>query len=411
MANHSNITTDPISPSGPAPRAQACSASMRLGLVKYWNFTGGGTTVLSAPGGHALTLGRTNRSSGASISTTGGWTTEPVLVGTGRPTYNGHGSVAFSGLSLASAGNAITIAARVWLKGGNIQGGVGPLAKAVQILGLGGQYGSGSESGLSLVVPDASLCLTVPTTAGFQLRQWTGSSALTLNLTGATAWPDPMLCILTLERVGSVVNAQLWVNGDAAGPTVALSPALIDLTRITFGDAVESDGSVTEGAIWNRKLQVGEIMGQAFDLTCVYSVGEVDPPPVDPETWPLLNDDGTSSVAPEWVVPLEHTHGVIASAGPARSTRQTHERRPRRYGLRIRLGNGKEALILQEVLRVTRMGAMWTRWRHPKDDPVGPPSTAPRYRVVNAADGTMALTRPNQSAGAVADFTLVLEDV
>jgi len=220
-----------------------------------------------------------------------------------------------------------------------------------------------------------------------------------------------MLVILTLERAAGYVVATAYVNGDAAGEQVATLPSLITLTRVTFGDALESDGSVTEGALWNRKLSYSEIVGQAFDLTCVYGEQGITP---DTEEHPLLNDDGTSSVDPEWIVPLTHTHGVLASEGnPSRHTRAMHERKRRQYGLRIRLGNGREALILKDTLRVTAMGAMWTRWRHPKDDPApsgDPPwKSAPRYRVVNAADASIAVARTG--AGSIADFTLVLEDI
>lgn len=421
MAEHNvNLEGSPIGgvpPAEGARRKQQCSASMRTGLAGYWNFAPSGATTVPAgapPGvSHTLTLGRTSRSSGSSISVTAGWTVEPdppAGMGATRPTFNGHGSTSpLTELSLANPGDGVTIAARFWLKGGNIQGGAGPLAKAVQIFGLAGQYGSGSESGMSVFVPDASLCLNNPPTATFAIRLWSGAAAVMTTLDGSTAWAEPMLVLLTLVRSGANVVCQLYVNGDAAGPSVAIAASAVDLSRITFGDAVESDGSVTEAAVWSRALLANEIAGLAYDLTCVY--GEATNPN-DPEEWPLLNDDGTTAVAPEWLVPLEHGHGVLSSSINDRGNRETrlsHERRPRRYGLRIRLGNGREALILKEVLRTTGMGAKWTRWRHPKDDPAGPPETAPRYIVRNAADGAISLRR--SGGGAIADFTLELEEL
>jgi hypothetical protein len=393
----------------PPPRLQVCTASMRVGLLGYWNFApAGATSILAgAPVGatETLTLARTSRTTGLALPVAGGWTTEPPQPGqgTGRDTFNGFGTATLSGgLSLANNGDALTIAARMYAHGGNVQGG-SPAALPMQIFGLAGQYGAGLESGISLIVPDLSLAVGT-----LRVRQWTGSVAFHYDMTGAAVFLEPLLVVMTIERSGSFIVCTAFINGDAAGIPVSAAAPLIDLSRVTYGDAQFSDGSVSQGALWNRKLAASEIVGMAFDLGCVHGT-QSPPPPIEPEEYPLLNNDGTSAVHPEWIVPLQHGHGAIASVRGIRHTRLTHERRRRRYGLRMRLGNAAEAVVLAETLRVTAHGAKWTRWRHPKDDPPGPVETAPRYVVVNARDGAMALAR--SGGGAIADFTLVLEDL
>lgn len=166
--------------------------------------------------------------------------------------------------------------------------------------------------------------------------------------------------------------------------------------------------------------------GQAVRWTRVW-VEVPDPPaePMPPPTEfggdhtmnPLLDADGFERLcaAPPTVL-IERggaRGGVIASAGPRRETRRTHERTPPVYRVRLEHATPREMDIIRQAITVTRGGSMWTRWRSPDDPPPafkGDVTSAPMYRVLNSGiDGEFGIERGPGGVSAAAE--LVLEKV
>lgn len=414
--------------------AMPCPGELAVGLVHYWNAVNpdpGGTPTNPPTIGGALgylqviitdqpvtdqpvdlQLARTDRVTGATLAVETGWGLEPLINGGRRDTFNGRGTALLpqGTLSLADVGDGVTLAARLWAAGGTIQGGApGPLAKPQQLLGVAGQYNANptQEAGLSVLCPDP--------TAGSpaaRLRQWDGASAAETAFAGAVVpggSSNPFLVVLTLRRTApgpTGIRAVLYVNGSQAGqPIDGVVAQYVALNRVTFGDMLESDNSLTQAAAWKLALSPGLIaqLGESLDcLGFLPPVGGGGPESDDP----LLTEFGETAIHPEWVVPRHDRAGVLATDGPQRHTRRVHEVVPRVYELAIRLGDGRDAELVRRALHVTR-GARPTRWRHPKDDPPGPVSTAPRWLIENA--DAFALERARGAH--VASMTLVLREV
>lgn len=417
--------------------AMACPNSLASCLVQWWDLFspgltqppgGGGTHPSTVPSGGllygssvtiesppVLDLARTNRNTGASLPVEDGWLFEPLINGRQRHSYNGRGTVLMEGLNLSQIGRAITLAVRFWAAGGQVQGApAGPVAKPQQLVGLAGQYQvtPNQEAGLSLVCPD-------PTAGGggpaLKVRQWNAASGTATETTipGATVpggSANPYLLVGVIERHApgpTGIRCTAYVNGAATGtPLAGLAAGDIALTRLTFGDMVESDGSFTQGAIWKRRLEAQEIADLGDNLDCLIGLpplGGGGPGSADP----LLTECGDTAIHPEWVVPRRDLAGVLATTGPQRHARRTHELNPRVYELAIRLGSGHEVELIRQALEVTRGGVLPTRWRHPRDDPGGPPSTAPRWHIVNAEEWNVE--RPK--GGHIGSMRLILQEV
>lgn len=397
--------------------------SISGGLVEFWLLAdpGGpiitGSTVQHQGGEDSptdnidLVLERTDRNTGGFLQVGTGWIDEPV----GAPPkdcFNGRGTAMIPAgvLSVAALGAGITLAVRFWTGAGQVQGApAGPLAKPMQLLGLAGQYSANPtvESGFSVFCPD-------PTAASPELwiRQWDGVSATETQIGGAVLPTTPCLVIVILERVAGVpgiVRVTTYINGVvvAGQPTALVS--LLALSRVTFGDIVESDGGFSEGSLWSRPLTPSEITSLGETLECLVSIppaGGGGPGSADP----LLNPDGTSAIHPEWPVPRTDPVGVLATGGEQRHTRRVHEVVPREYELRWRNASAPDVEYVRQALSVTRGGVRPTRWRHPVDDPAGPVSTAPRWHILNASEASEFVVERGRG-GHTAAMTLRLREV
>ena len=150
---------------------------------------------------------------------------------------------------------------------------------------------------------------------------------------------------------------------------------------------------------------------------------DTDPNHGGPDTLnPLLNEDGTSAIHPEWPEPRGHAPasagGVLASGGGSnRHARAVHQRtgaRPGnamdRIGQRVTLSwasaYGAEVELVRRAFVVTRGGAGMTRWRHPLLDGPGSVETAPWWRMI---PGTLRVTRSR--GGVAAEMGVEIEYV
>lgn len=140
-------------------------------------------------------------------------------------------------------------------------------------------------------------------------------------------------------------------------------------------------------------IKVGDILPVSAGHVMRYSgATDVDPGTGGPDTSnPLLNDDGTCAINPEWVEPRSFGPGgggagsagaVLASEGPGgRQTRAVHERhRTRRVTLTWANASGVDIELVRRALQATRSGAGSTRFRHPMLDPPGDVASAPLIR-------------------------------
>ena len=109
---------------------------------------------------------------------------------------------------------------------------------------------------------------------------------------------------------------------------------------------------------------------------------------------PLLNEDGTLAINPEW--PESRGFGAGAGSGGAavvasepgnplsggRHARALHERTPRLVTLKWSLARAADVELVRKAIDVTGGGAGATRFRHPWFDPPGDVASAPRVRIV-----------------------------
>lgn len=101
-------------------------------------------------------------------------------------------------------------------------------------------------------------------------------------------------------------------------------------------------------------------------------------------------------------VGMVHRSEILASDGPQRHTRPANQRRARVYTLRVSLATRPEMDALAAILRDTFGGVLPVAYRHPRDD-----ATDGLYRIANATDGALAITRAR--SGLTGSCEIVLE--
>lgn len=219
------------------------------------------------------------------------------------------------------------------------------------------------------------------------------------------------------EADGSVGHID---GGDGGGPDG--DPTNYgDLRNLGVGGLI-SDDTIHQAAIWNRALTSNEVAWLGDNLDKLKA--SIDSPgsqcggagaclePAGSGTInPLIDAEGNTAIHPEFPLPRRDLAGVIASTGSElRETRLVHEARPRVYELPWSLCPGPELDLIRQALEVTRGGSQYTRWRHPIDDPPGDICSAPRWRIVNAAEVNGLVVRRGRG-GHVGSLRLVLEEV
>lgn len=372
-------------------------ASIFDGLLEFWPFDDdAGAVAVGYRGNHDLALARSRcNGGGVALPAAGGWTNETG----GRITYNGGGLLDITGLGLlAATADAITVAVRFWPGGGQIQGGDWPGANLFQFWGMGGNYTDDNSASSGFRVDEVAL--NNPSQAIY-LSGVAGSP--TTSLAGWTypkvASPyTPHLAIFTLTRGASDMSLTFWVDGTQKTGTITFSNTLPDLTRLMLGSRYWSTSSTTQAALWDRALTGAEILALGDNLDGLADLIDAGG---------LIGLDGNPSVHFAYPVPRTHAPTVLATTGPQRHTRRVHERALRRYDLRMTLAPGAEVEIVAGVIRSTRGGMLPILWRHPIDDPAAP-ADAVRYRLLNAAEAGVQITRAK--GGATAELVLVLEE-
>lgn len=392
---------------GPLFGNRARDYRRRVSRLALW---GGHTRRKGGLGGVAfgmldttLVLSRTDRSTGASLENADGWTVEPNGA---RDTFNGAGQVQLATNQLRlQPGFGVTLAVRFWIGGGQVQGApAGPVAKTQQLLGLTGFTMPGSEAGVGVVV-------TNPTagTPDLTVRRYNGGSPVETVIASAAVPAEAFVLVATFAGEAGGVRVRAFIDGALAGELGSLIDAdEFDLDAIVFGDAVESDGSFSAAAAWSRVLSDDEIASIGSDLHALRNL-----PPIadggDGSNNPLIGSCGAAVIHPEWIVPrTDRVDAAEASAG-RRHARTVNDRRPRTYELRWSLIDDRELSLIRQAIALTRAGAAWTRWRHPQDDPGGPVSLSPRWRIANAGEAELQINRI--AGGARAALTLVLEEL
>ncbi|MEO0511830.1 MAG: hypothetical protein AAF108_02920 [Planctomycetota bacterium] len=358
----------------------------------------GGATFALAKQVQGLMLQRTDRDTGADADVLEGYRDDPDDF----DSFNGAGTLELppGTWTLSSIGDAITVAIRWRMTGGDPTGLTGPVAKEQQLIGLPGRYQANPEleAGPSFVIPDPAAAL--PRIA---LRRYNAGLPSTEEFAGVSIPTDiASLFVFVLTRVSDGVSVAIHLNGVSVGSfTTILDPVSIDLTRVVFGDAIESDGSFSQAAAWARALTAAEIASIDLNLNC----DNYTEPTGGPQTSnPMIAPDGTSLISPDLTTSLRRPVDVVESEPGRIERRRLNEYVPRVYEL------SWEAAPADEVERVTRAyqqtrQAGWTRWRHPQDDPPAAAGNAPRWRIVNELE----LTRDR--AGATAAMRVVLEEV
>lgn len=393
-----------------------CTPTLSVGLIDFWIVEPGDPPGPTIPGQAPrfvvgeesdpleLTLVRTDRDTGADLTLAGSTIAEPSP--STRTALNAAGTEEVGGLSLAGAGEGVTIAVRWWPGAGQVQGSpAGPLAKSQQLAGFAGMYAANptAEAGVSLVIPDPTAGSPV-----LSLRRYNGGSPVESAFSGggaAVLAGLPFLAVLAVEGDGAGgATAALSIDGTPAGTVAIADIGDVDLGRFTLGDAVESDGGWSQGAVWSRVLTPDEVAAIGADMDCFPTlppIGGGGPGSEDP----LLHEDGTSRIHPRWIVPRRDPVAVVATDGAQRHTRRVSERVARIYELVFDPVTGEEHELLAGVLRATRLGATAFRWRHPTDDAPGPVSTAPRWRLL----GDLSVTRT--AGGELGSMTITIEEL
>lgn len=380
--------------------------ALRDNLVDAWKFDeSAGTIAAGVKGVLDLDLKRGTIAGTAEAPAAAGWTTEPAGYGS-RPTYNGRGYADVSSHGLwAAPGDAVTLAFRFWLGGGQIQGGWSP-ADPSYFGGFGGHYTPGAanpSTGLRLYDVQASYTgpsqVYVEDTAA---AAFVGSQAAWQYPKGSSPF-KPCLLWFRMTRQGGpeVLHTEFAADGAVKSGSLEPSFGLVDPTKLCIGNGWHSRGSVTQAALWKRAVTDGEIESLGDNLDGLFSE-------IEASDSPLLGPDGRSAIPFTFNVRRVDHSGVIATSSGKRETRAPIERYIRRYELAtVRLSDATLALV-RSALEASRYGLLPVRWRHPTDDPA-PPAEAPRYRIVNAAEAAVDLSRAR--GGQRVRVSLVMETV
>lgn len=345
----------------------------------------------------ALSLERTNRTSGAGLAVADGYIADP----SGAMCFNGGGTVDATGAeaSLDVDGGGFAMGGRFWMGAGAVNAGARS-SDVVQLFGLPGIDSTGVATGLSLQVAHIDQA-----TANWQLQlAIAGGDTIAMGAAGHTP-TDPFPAVLTFVRKWGGCLVTLYIAGTLIAST-QLTLAQVPIPgNVRYGDLYKSDGGFSHVAFWHRVLEADET-NCTFDCLKDLPTGGGGDGSCDP----LLKTDGTTAINPDFPVPRQDGAGrTIVDEGPHRWTRNPHETVVRVYTLPFNLGDPTDVELLRQALEVTRGGTTWTRWRHPIDDAPGPVATAPRYRITNAGDAALAIER--NVAGQSAKFNLTLESL
>lgn len=380
--------------------------ALRDQLVDAWKFNeAAGTIAHGVKGVLDLELKRGNITGTAEAPAAAGWTTEPSGYGS-RTTYNGFGHADVTAQNLwAASGDAVTFAVRYWLGGGQIQGGWGP-SGAQFFGGFGGHYTPGASnpsSGLRLYDVDASYSgasqVYIEDVLGLS---FTGSSAAWQYPKGSSPY-KPCLLWFRMTRQGGpeVLFTQFAADGSVKAGSLSPDFGLVDPTKLTIGGGWYSRGSVTQAAVWKRAVSDGEIVSLGDNLDPLFVE-------IEAASSPLLGPDGRSAIPLTFGVRRVDELGVIATSSGKRETRAPLERYIRRYDVNTVRLTAATLDLVRSALEASRYGLLPVRWRHPTDDPA-PPAEAPRYRIVNAAEAAVELSRAK--GGQRTRLSLVLQTV
>lgn len=380
-------------------------------LVDFWPFDeGSGTTAHGKKGAVDLTLERTKPSSSGSPTgqrpAAAGWTAESG----GRTCYNGGGWADITALNLlASVGDGVTVAVRLWPGAGSIQGSDWPYTY-YQCFGFGGNYRSdGSDytgfrfgCGFDSFSPYDPSPLSLQEVFGYY-------DAFPAGWTLAHGAPPytPRLLLVTIERLTDVVTRRweftVYQDGVQRGSPLTVASDFIDVTKFMAGCCCWSTAGVSQAALWSRVLSGSEISGMGSDLD------DVDAE-LDTGGEGLLNNDGSHAVSYNLPITRVDLIDVLATDGPQRHARRPHERRRPTYRVPVRLAGGAEVTRVLQDIAASRHGNAAIRWRHPTDDGMGPKSSAPLYRIINAGQ-VEALSLDRSRGGQHGSVELLLERV
>ena len=223
-----------------------------------------------------------------------------------------------------------------------------------------------------------------------------------------------------------IANAILAGLGD--GPTVAAglgaATNIGELTRLYLGGTVTSepyaDGSVDtlhQAAIWDRALTPAEVAWLGANLDKLFaSIATPESQcgggsPCTEESGPgtanpLLTEAALSALSPTSCSRIDRAAIARNAGDEVRETRSVFTGGGRVYVLTWENDNGRDLDLVREALRVTRNGAISTKWRHPIDDAAGTVCAAPDWRIV----ATQGVSAERNKSGHVGAFSVTLEE-
>ncbi|GMV26931.1 MAG: hypothetical protein AMXMBFR58_29620 [Phycisphaerae bacterium] len=360
-------------------------------IIDFWPFDEGAGSVAHGRFGRVnLSLARTDQVSGEAISAAGGWTTEPG----GRTSYNGGGvaNLEAAGYTLlAVTGDAVTMAARIWMGGGmDVQPSYDEEATC-HYMGLRGHWDIDNPpdyQGWRCYSTYGALDEVLIERSGFGLY---APASWTFTLGSPPAYSTRLL-VLTLERRALDTRIRLAVDGTFKADAVLAATNFSDAARAVFGCLYYARGAVSQAAMWERVLSDGEVTTLGSDLD-----------DLEPSDDNLTDGDGVSWLHPARIT-RRSVHAVLTAEGPQRHTRRAAERAPRRYSVEVPVMTKLEHAKLVAAVLATRGGLLPITWRHPTDD-----AAPTRYRLLNGSDVALELSR--EPGGAATGVTLELESV
>lgn len=224
-----------------------------------------------------------------------------------------------------------------------------------------------------------------------------------------------------------IANALLAGLGAEVAAGQGAPTTMGELTRLVLGGGVLSNvmhgtiDTLHQAVLWNRALTSNEVAWIGADLDKVFA-SIVDPEsecgggsPCEEEAGPgtanpLLTPLGACAIKPDTCERLDRAAIVRSEGEELRETRAVFVGAGRVYKLTWSSDNGVDLDLVREAMRVTRNGAVSTKWRHWRDDPPAEQSTicaSPRWRIV-ASSGINA---DRNASGHVGSFSLTLEEL